>query len=276
MKKLNDENKNSYVNPDFEVLYAENSLMRGELATLWEELEHLNRVVIPTTQTTYLIKVGALRVELLQRQIEVMKVRRRIAMLRANLERGEVVHEEALNYSIDIEFREWDERLRHEVAQIDEAKGRFSNLAVPEDADEVRSIYRMLCRKLNPEINSDQSDEAKTFWPSIHSAYVWGDLFHLKALLMMSEDYPESYDLPSNIGGMRMTHLTLKEKLDSMTRKINNVKQHPAFEWKALLDNPDKLANEQTKLRDEIQRVSLQGMALQDLLKSLEMRGVRR
>jgi hypothetical protein len=265
-----------HVYSDFEILYSENSLLRGELAALCEELEHVNRVVIPTTQTNYLIKVGALRVELLQKQIGVMKARRKIGMLRANLERGEVVHEEALNYSLEREFRERDEKLRHEAAQIEEAKSRFSNLVVPDDAEEVRSVYRVLSRKLNPEINPDQSDEAKSFWPSVHSAYVWGDLFHLKALLMMADDYPESYDLPSDIGSMRTTQAILKEKIESMKRKLNSVKQHPVFEWKAILDDPSRLASEQSKLRDEIQRISLEYLALQDLLKSLEMRGVRK
>jgi hypothetical protein len=265
-----------FVHPDFESLYSENSFLRGELAALLEEIEHINRVVIPATQTNYLIKVGALKVELLQRQIDIMKIRRKMGMLRTNLEHGEIVHEEALNYALDREFRERDERLGREAAQINEAKSRFSNFVVPEDAGEVRSVYRSLSRKLNPEINPEQSDEAKSFWPSIHSAYVWGDLFHLKALFMMAEDYPESHDLPNDIGSMRAAQSILRDKIKSAKSKVDSIKQHPVFEWKALLDNPEKLAAEQLRLRDEIQRTSLESIALRDLLKTLEIRGVRR
>jgi len=266
----------SDVYKEFETLYNENALLRTELAALHEGIEHLNRIVIPTAQTSYLIKLGALRVELLQVQVGVMKTRRRIALLRSNLEHGEIVHAEALNYKIDREFREWDDRLRHEMSQIDEAKARFSSLVTPEDLDEVRGLYRVLSRKLSPEINIDLSDEAKSFWPSVRNAYLWGDLFHLKALVMMADDYPESYDMPSDLGGMRRKRDILRGKIDAASRKLESVKQHPAFEWKALLDDACKLAEEQTKLRDEIDRAKLQQVALHDMLGSLEMKGVRR
>jgi hypothetical protein len=261
---------------EFEVLYDENILLRTELATLHEEIEHLDRVVIPTTQTSYLIKIGALRVELLQAQIGIMKTRHRIALLRSNLARGEIVHAEALNYKVEREFREWDDRLRHEVSQIDEAKARFSSLAQPEDMQEVRSVYRILSRKLNPEINFDQSDEAKSFWPSVRTAYLWGDIFHLKALMMMSEDYPESYDMPNDVGRMRRNRDVLKAKIETARKRLENIKQHPAFEWRAMMDDNAKLSEEQSKLRGEIERAKLQHTALQDMLRSLEMKGVRR
>lgn len=277
MAEFNERSSGEFeIHPEFESLYTENSLLRGELAALHEEFEHINRIVIPSTQTNYLIKVGALRVELLQMQVAVMRIRRKIALLRVGLERGEPVHIEALNYRVEREFKEWDDRLQGEVNQIEEAKARFSSLSEPEDADEIRSIYRLLSRKMNPEINPDQGEEAKSFWASIHSAYIWNDLFHLKALLMMADDYPDSYDLPTDIGGVRRNRDMLKEKIQTMLRKIDNLKQHPVFEWRKLLENPERLEQEQTKLRNEINRVRVQKVALQDMLTSLELRSVRR
>ena len=261
---------------DFEKLYNENIQLRTELSTISEEIEHLDRFVIPHTKTAYLIKIGTLRVELLQAQVAIMKTRHKIALLRSNLERGKIVHGEALNYEVEREFREWDDRLRHEIAQIDEAKARFSSFQQPEDLQEIRSIYRILSRKLNPEINFDQSEEAKSFWPSVRTAYLWGDIFHLKALMMMSEDYPESYDMPNDTGRMRRDRDILKSKIQAASKRLTNIKQHPAFEWRVLLDDTDKLAAEQSKLRDEIERAKLQHTALQDMLRSLEMKGVRR
>lgn len=270
-----DKNSDPYVHPDFDSLYEENTAMRGDLAALYEDLEYINRVTIPSTQTSYLIKVGALRVEALQTQIEVMRTRRRIALLRSYLERGERVHLAALNHRVDREFGEWDERLRREVNQIDQAKARFSSLAPSEDENEVRSLYRLLARKLHPEINSEQSDEAKSLWPSVQTAYIWSDVFQMKSLLIMADDYPESYEMPNDIAGMRRNNAALKGKIASMSAKVENLKQHPAFEWKKVLDDPELLASEQSKLRSEIQHSRTQSAALRELLSSLEMKGVR-
>jgi len=261
---------------DFDALYAENNLLRGELAALHEEYEHIQRVEIPAAKVAYLIKVGALRVELLQAQIAVMKTRRQILLFRTHIERGDFVDEVSLRHLVDIEFKEWDERLRQEAAQVEDAKARFSSLTTPEDAEEIRSVYRMLSRKINPEINPDQSEEATSLWPSVHQAYVWGDLFHLKALAIMADDYPESYDLPTNVGAMRRTRDVLHEKIAQATHRIRNAKSNSAFEWRTLLDDPVRLAEEQSKLRNEIGRIRAQHAALQDMLKSLETRSARR
>ncbi|MDR3280973.1 MAG: hypothetical protein LBT23_10705, partial [Synergistaceae bacterium] len=272
----NHNNDKIYLPPDFESLYSELGELRGELASCYEEFEFLNRVVIPRTQTNYLIKVGALRVELLQAQVAVMKVRRLIALMRANIDKGETIFGEAMNYRLESEFKEWDARLGHEVSQIESAKARFSSLSPAEDENEVRVIFRTLCRKLNPDINPDQSDEAKSFWPSVHSAYTGNDLFHLKALLLMSDDYPDNYDLPSDIGAMRGSKVILQEKINAMKGKLRNAKQHPAFEWMSLLQDSERLATEQNRLRDEIARMRAQHAALLDMQKSLEQRGVHR
>jgi hypothetical protein len=257
---------------DFEALYRELGDLRGELASLFEELEFVNRVLIPRTQINYLIKVGAIRVELFQTQVNVMKTRRRIALLRSNIDNGGTASVDSIYNRVDAEFADWDSRVAHEVSQIDIAKARFSSLAPAEDENEIRGIFRALCRKLNPEINPDQSDEAKSLWPSVHSAYRGGDLFHLKALLLMSDDYPDSYDLPCNMSAMRENKSVLKEKIRRTKSQLGNAKTHPASEWLALLRDSERLLAEQNRLRDETARVKEQQAALLDMQISLELR----
>ncbi len=259
------------IHPDFEALYEENRLLRRELAVLMEEHEHINRAVIPSTQIKFLIKVGALHVEISRRQISVMKLRRRIALIRESMERGEPVYESVIDGKLEREFKELDERLQRDTAQIRDAKSRFSHLCAHEDSEEIRNVYRHLLIRMSPDINPDQGEEAGAFWGSIQSAYEWNDLFHLKALLMMADDYPESYDLPTDMSGVRRNRDILKEKIKTMTAKLEKSKQHPAFEWKKLLDDSFALSAEQTKLRNEIERIQAQEYALQELLLSLEI-----
>ncbi|MDR1579750.1 MAG: hypothetical protein LBS35_05290 [Synergistaceae bacterium] len=266
----------NYIAPDFETLYRELGDLRSELAAMFEDLEFINRVVIPRTQNNYLIKVGALRVELLQAQVSVMKTRRRIALLRSNIDRGEAVLWNDINYRIESEFKEWDARLVHELTQIENAKARFSSFAPSEDENETRTVFRSLCRKLNPEINPDQGDEVKSFWPNACAAYANGDLFRLKALLIMSDDYPDSYDFPCNVGAMRENRAALKERIARMRAQLRNAKSHPVFEWMALLQDSKRLSEEQNRLRGEIARMKAQHAALFDMQKSLELRGAKR
>ena len=256
---------------DFEALYRELCDLRSELASLFEELEFVNRVVIPRSQVNYLIKIGALRVELLQAQVNVLKTRRRIALLRSGKDEGDI-SPGVVDNRIESEFADWDSRLAAEVSQIETAKARFSSLAPAEDENEIRHVFSVLCRKFNPEINPDQSDEAKSFWPNVYSAYTEWDLFQLKALLLMSEDYPDSYDLPSNVSAMRENRSALKDKILRAKTRLQNAKSHPVFEWFSLLRDGERLGAEQNRLRDEIARMRAQHSALLDMQKSLELR----
>lgn len=258
--------------PDFLALRESSALLRAELAALLEEQEHLNRVVIPNTQTNFVIKVGALQVELLQAQVDVMRVRRKIGLLKGKIENEEPVRASDLEAQVSAEFQSWDEKLREEHSRINEAKGRFSSLPTLEDADEIQSLYRRLAAKLHPEINPDQSAEARAFWPQVHLAYAWGDLFQLKALFIMASDYPDSYDFPTNLARIRHNCKILQGRIQQMLIRLEKMKQHPVFEWKRILDDPQYLASEQGRLREEIHRARIQKMALQDILHSLQVR----
>lgn len=260
-------------NDGFEKLHAENSMLRAELAALREEREYAVRFVIPSTKISYMIQMGILRVELLQAQVGVKKIRRRIGLYKERASDGMIDASlvERAESIIAEEFKEWDKVIAKQIDEIQSAKARFSSITPSEDIDEIRALYRMLARKMDPEINDDMSDEARTFWPSIHTAYVWNDLFQLKALMMMSEDYPESYEMPFDMQSVRRTNAVLKEKVARARRDLSEARQNPVFEWKKLLDSPEDLLREQTKLRDRISDVRIQQTALSDVLRSIEV-----
>lgn len=268
--------ENYKIPDDFERLYAENSMLRAELAAMLEEYEYCRRWHIPITKMSYLIQIGALSAELLQLQIEVRKIRRRIALMRENIygESSRSVAE--IEAVIADEFVHWDERLAYEQREVDNAKASFSSMTLSEDMPEIRAICRALSRKMNPDVNDEQSDEAKAFWPSIHTAYAMTDLFQLKALAMMAEDYPESYDMPNDVGAMRRANERLKERKARAEERLRQQRGQQVFEWRALLDSPQQLDAEQRRLRGDIASAKVQRTALSDMLRSLERKaGVR-
>lgn len=254
---------------EFESLYTDNALRRAELAALREEYEHVSRFVIPITRATYLIKIGALRAELLQSQIAVRKIRRRIALLRS------VDDPAGIDVTIDEEFSQWDERISIELRDIEVAKASFSALSMSENTDEMRALYRGLARKMDPDVNTERREDSAAFWPSVQIAYANCDAFQMKALYLMAEDYPESYEMPNDIGSMKKNNADLRSKIKIAEERLRVLKQHPAFEWRRLLDSPERLEEEQERLRGEIARSRIQRTALEDMLRSLTLKGIR-
>lgn len=254
---------------EFETLYTDNALKRAELAALREEYEHTSRFVIPLVRATYLIQIGALRAELMQTQISVRKTRRRIALMRAGADDAKI------NRSILDEFREWDERIDVELKDIEIAKASFSALSMSENTEETRALYRALARKMDPEVNTERVDDAAAFWPNVKIAYANGDSFQMKALYLMAEDYPESYEMPNDIGAMRRNNADIRSKIKVAEERLRVLRQDPAFEWRRLLDSQERLTEEQNRLRSEIAKAKIQHTALEDILRSIATSRIR-
>ena len=75
--------------------------------------------------------------ELLQVQVDVMRIRRKLGILRNKIEKGENLAARELEEQVALEFQSWDEKLKYEHARINEAKARFSSLPSLEDAEEI-------------------------------------------------------------------------------------------------------------------------------------------
>lgn len=235
---------------DFDKLHFENDSMRGVLASLLEEYEYEIRYLIPMDQTMYLIQLGALRLELLTLQIECRKVRRRLAVLREG-QRGLTASDEQ---KISEEFKQWDDRVNYELSEVERAKARFSNMIQHEDIDEIRDLYRKLSKKMNPDVNEGMGQRASSFWPSVHIAYAANDVFQLKALSMMAEDYPDDYDMPFDITSMKEENERLKQKVADIEKKMFDIRRSASYRWRDVLRSPDKLRAEQIAIRKEIAR----------------------
>ena len=256
---------------EFDELYRQSTFLRADLATLREEREFLLHITIPTVQTNYLIKVGALHVELQQHQLDIAKIRRRLSVLRSFLEREGRVLFERIHEEIQNEFREWEQEIQRDAQRVDEAKRRFSSLVTFEDEKEVRALYTVLAAKLSPEINPTQGAEAKAFWPQVCLAYAMGDLFQLKALWIMALDYPETHYLPSHLSEIRVACKRLTAQIKEIRSQLVEMRRHVVFQWKALLDDPARLLREQESLRAQILEAQQQKKALMELLDSLEL-----
>lgn len=256
---------------EFDELYRQSTSLRADLAALCEEREFLLHITIPTVQTNYLIKVGALHVELQQHQLDIAKIRRSLSVLRTLLECEGRIHFDRIQEQIEKEFREWTQEIQHDAQRVTDAKKRFSSLVTFEEEKDVRVLYAVLAAKLSPEINPAQGAEAKAFWPQVCLAYAMGDLFQLKALWIMSLDYPETRYLPSNLSEIRSACKRLAAQIKDIRAQLGEMRKHVVFEWKQLLEDPARLQREQENLRTQIAGAQQQKKALMELLDSLEI-----
>jgi hypothetical protein len=166
--------------------------LRPELAALIEAIEEMRTRGGPLLTARYQAALGRLELQLLELQIEVRVVGRRIECLRARINRGEPVHESdiaEIDRGIEAELADWRKRLvDHEQALV--AAGQFLSRVSFADIDEARRVkaaYRRLARWLHPDASPENKDLFEKYWPAVQDAYRRIDAALIEALQHLVE-----------------------------------------------------------------------------------------
>lgn len=267
---MSDDPKSIELSPEFERLSEECELLKEELAALFAEWEHLTTTVIPNIEADYVVKLGTLQHELLQIQIGIQRTKREIDIIQAALNRGETVNEQRVQQQLDCEFAEWKAKLDAQVKNIKDAELRLSSLMSLEDSAELRKLYRLLAKKLHPDVNPDQSQDAQNLWLQVQSAYEMADLKQLQALHLLADEIPENYDLPNSIDTLKKRRGDFKDQILHMLQRIAELKNLPIFQWERCLESPECVAEEQRMIRDQITQAREQHAVLQAVLNRMK------
>ena len=259
-----DESNSIKLNAEFGQLCEECRVLKDELAELFVELEHINKSIIPNMIADYAVKVGIYQYELLQLQIEFRRTKREIELIQAAINRNEIIKLHDVQKQLEDEFLEWKTKLDSQLKDINDAKMRLSSLMSAQESAELRKMYRILAKKLHPDVNPDQTQEARNLWLQVQYAYEIGDLAQLRALFLMAEDIPENYDLPNSIEILKKRRADFKEQITNVLQKLADVRKHPIFEMECLLLDPIKTGEMQNNIKNQIEETK-------ELLKSAKL-----
>lgn len=258
------------INPEFEKLSDECELLKEGLAALFADWEHLTRAVIPNIEAEYVVKIGTLQHELLQVQIYIQRTKREIDLIQAALNRGEFIDMQQVQQQLEQQFTEWQVQLQDQVKEIKEAQNTLSCLMSSEDSAQLRKLYRVLAKKLHPDVNPDQGRDAYNLWIQVQSAYEMSDLAQLKALHLLADEIPDSYDLPNSIDILKKRLADFKDHIKQILQKMTELKSLPIFKWEQCLENPDCIADEQHKIGAQIVQEKERLLVLQVVLNQLK------
>lgn len=163
-------------------------LLRESLPKLLEEKEHLIHHTLPHLQATYLSKTGRLKFELLEVRFDVLRLKRKMEMIQAKMNRGEEVIPEVIDALVELEMRAQREKLDGEARKL-EAAMKFMNAPplTEEENRQFRKLYHKLAMKLHPDMNPGQNDKARTLWLRLAEAYRNGDLREMQLIEVLLE-----------------------------------------------------------------------------------------
>ena len=198
------------VSPEVPRLEADCQLLREEVARLLAEAHDLITIVKPNLLAMYQTKLGAWELKRLRLQCDIGRLKRKISMLQASINRGERVHEAELEGHLDLEFIDWRTRVAEAVAALDAAKQRMEHPMEPNAAQELRDLYRAFVKRLHPDLRPDLTERERQLWYRVQEAYDRADVEELRALALIE---------PS-------TAARRSTALDDLTRERDALREH--------------------------------------------------
>lgn len=149
------------------------------------EAHDLINVVKPNLVAIYQTKLGAWELKRLRLECDIGRLKRKISMIQASINRGERVHGAELEGQLDLEFLDWRTRVAEAVAALDAAKQRMDHSMTPEAAQELRNLYRAFVKRLHPDLRPNLTEQERQLWHRAQEAYDRADIEELRALALI-------------------------------------------------------------------------------------------
>ena len=262
-------------NPEYEKAKAELKSKREEYASLLGEYAELTGPICRSLETQYMMKVGRKEYKLFGLQVEMLRLKREIALYQAAKNRSEFITKDQVKAVIEKEFADFKAQLKAQQEKLKEAEALYSApLLSPEKVKEVKKLYYRLVMKLHPDLNPNQPELAKHLWEQVVAAYKeqnWDGLLLLndmvEELLAGNEKDVPSFGLMETL---QRECEKITEKIGELQRKMEELKTRPPYCYRELLENPAKVLKKRGELDALIEQTEGAIASLKEMLANYE------
>lgn len=245
--------------PDWLALCNQHEALLSEIAALIAELHSMDDAM-PVILGRYAAAFGSRLKTLHALQIESAKLKREIDLIQADINAGTDIDFERIQAILDEEFAAWEAKLREEAAMFADHVEILNRLQKPERVRKLRDKFRILARRLHPDLHPGQSAGDAALWHRVAAAYEKSDLDELTALEIITAESKQVTNSDS-VESLRDQLAALRARLEQLVLSIRQRGREWPFDQLEVLDNPQFLAERQldfdtrigeaTKLRDQ-------------------------
>lgn len=228
-----------HISREFAELQERSRALRTELVKLITDRDELLATVKPNLKARYYAVIGKKQYRLFLVRNEVLRMRRKVELIRASLNRGEEPDLELIEDELDEELRQWIEELQDLSRKIEWAEyyNQLPTLSATEMRD-LKKLYRELVRKLHPDFNEELPENFQYLWERVLTAYRNCDLEELQTLSLLLSEQEKILPEPSTMEQLAADIEKLKEKIKKMLENLAKMQEQFPFNFR------DKLADE--------------------------------
>jgi hypothetical protein len=155
------------------------------------------------------------------------------------------------------------------------AEAGESATATQSPKQRLKELYRMLVRRLHPDMRADTDPTVSALWHEVQEAYARGDEQRLETLVALSDVEAGSITASTSLSQLHAVRTDLGRTVQAIRRALGAAKKDPA--WKFEEKNLERLAAELTRqLKSQIARLSAELSELESMIESWKQAPRRR
>ncbi|MBN2766394.1 MAG: hypothetical protein JXR27_08485 [Paludibacteraceae bacterium] len=229
-------------------------LLKKEYADLFEQRNYMLQYEESLLVSLYLTLVGQFQFRLFSLKGDLSQLNQRIQLAQVYFNRNELPDWHSIDKKIEAKFKDYYRQIEAEAKKLAAAKEFLkTNFISDEDATKLKAIYKLLVKKLHPDLNPSHPAKDAELFLKVQAAYDLADLEALNEILLyltneeagVPGDIP---DLKKQIEKIAAVNRDLKVKIE----KLNNV--FP-FIYRDKLKDEKWVEDERTQLDLQMQLV---------------------
>lgn len=241
------------VSDEYKELCEYIEILRAELTDIILEKDDLMMVECQNLRVKYCMTIGAYEYKVYQFYCDVERIKRKIELVQAKLNRNEVVFIPLVEAQLDREYAEYKQKLEDMLNDINEAD-RLSKckMMTEEESREFKKLYRNVVKKLHPDLNSKATKREIELFQKAVEAYEHGDIEELRMVNLLAESIDEKApieDSGSSLDKLKKRKEELIREIEAMRGSIERIKNEFPYNKKDILLNEEKLNAEIDELK---------------------------
>lgn len=125
-------------------------------------------------------------------------------------------------------------------------------VAAQSDAGRIKELYRLLVRRLHPDLRADKDAEVSHFWHDVQEAYEKGNLERLEMLLALTDLQANAVSDHTSLFQIRSALKELRRAFQALQRSLSQAKKDPAWKFAGMTNRQHVRAGIQRKLESTL------------------------
>lgn len=236
--------------PDFQELKEYVERMKTELSMLLMERDELQFVICKNIETEYYLKLGAIEHKAYKAQCTALRLKRKIELIQARINRQEKVIINLIEQNLDEEFADYEIKLNEQIEKMNEALDLSKCKPLTDiEIKELKKLYRNIVKSLHPDLNPNISNAQIKLFDNAVSAYKNGDLAALRIIELMVSDNRQSEQTKDAMSELAEEKERLEGMLSGIRNSINEIKSRYPYTVKDIVEDSHK----EQQRREEIE-----------------------